>query len=173
MNQSLTTPKIPNRVKLMLTMVGFDTFTTGRIELMLKTGLRASSREGGSGWEQFDMKWLHEAVKEKCNIKTTWSVCYLCTQDRRCADWRIRTKSQPLDFATKNLSKHNTFVCCSFTLYRTAVFFLKIKSHTSVITWLHTVALLCLTIRNASINSFFFFLLRPYVWILFILTGCS
>lgn len=59
---------MPNRVKSMLTLVGVDTFMTGRMDLMLKTGSSASSREGGSGREQFSMMELHGANKE--NIKS-------------------------------------------------------------------------------------------------------
>lgn len=60
---------MPNKMKSMPTVVGVDIFMTGRMELRLKTGLRASSKEGGSGREQFSMTELLGAIekKTKCN----------------------------------------------------------------------------------------------------------
>lgn len=45
----------------MITLVVVERFCTGRMELRLKTGLRASSRAGLSGREQFSMAGLHGA----------------------------------------------------------------------------------------------------------------
>lgn len=61
---SLTTAKMPTRVKSMVMLVVTDRFVTGRIDFRSKTGLRASSRAGRSGREQFNMTELHGAIWE-------------------------------------------------------------------------------------------------------------
>lgn len=55
----------------MLTLVGVDVLITGRMEFRLKTGVRASSKDGGSGREQFSMTELHGATEEKKNVIMT------------------------------------------------------------------------------------------------------
>lgn len=64
---SLTTPKMPNRVKSRVTLVVTDKFMTGRMDLSSNTGLRASSRAGGSGREQFNKADLQGAKRESNN----------------------------------------------------------------------------------------------------------
>lgn len=59
---------MPNRMNSMSTVVGVDMFVTGRMELRLKTGLRASSREGVSGLEQFSMMPLHGAAEDRRTV---------------------------------------------------------------------------------------------------------
>lgn len=64
---SLTTAKMPTRVKSMVMLVVTDRFMTGRMDLRSKTGLRACSRAGRSGREQFNMTQLDRAIREsKC-----------------------------------------------------------------------------------------------------------
>ncbi len=58
-----TTPRIPYMVKNMLTLVGVSMFMTGRMALMLKSGVRAFSREGWLGSEQFTSMALHRAAE--------------------------------------------------------------------------------------------------------------
>lgn len=65
---SLTTPKMPYMMKSMLTRVGVDVFMTGRMELRVKTGFRASNKDGKSGWEQFSIKELHGATEVRSNV---------------------------------------------------------------------------------------------------------
>lgn len=49
----LTTPRIPYKVKYVLTLVQVLMFRTGRMALMLKTGSKALSSTGWVGSEQF------------------------------------------------------------------------------------------------------------------------
>ena len=51
-----TTPRIADRVKNMVTLVGVDVSMTGRMAFRLKTGSRASRRAGGSGRVQFNTR---------------------------------------------------------------------------------------------------------------------
>lgn len=48
--------------------MGFDKFMTGRMDFRLKTGLRACSKAGGSGREQFTIMELHGATRGNANI---------------------------------------------------------------------------------------------------------
>lgn len=49
----------------MVTLVVLEMFRTGRMALRLKTGLRASSRAGASGREQFSRAGVHGAEAAK------------------------------------------------------------------------------------------------------------
>lgn len=56
-----TTPSIPYRVKKVLILVLDFRFTTGRMSLRLKTGVKAFSRAGWFGSEQLISKPPHSA----------------------------------------------------------------------------------------------------------------